>query len=67
MTDVTNDEEFMDWARSVFLLPASDDEMRDIANLYSDDPRKGSPYDSPDLYAITPQVTPRNYRRRYNR
>ncbi|KAF9238913.1 Alpha/Beta hydrolase protein [Melanogaster broomeanus] len=53
--NVTTNDEFLDYIRTVFLVGATDDEIGLLGELYPDDPTLGSPYDVGTNDTLTPE------------
>lgn len=54
-TNVTTDEEFVQYLKSNFMPDATAEDLNAIANAYPSDPRLGSPYDTGSADQLTPQ------------
>ncbi|KAF8836991.1 alpha/beta-hydrolase [Paxillus ammoniavirescens] len=53
--NVTTNDEFLDYIRTVFLVGATDAEINQLGELYPEDPTLGSPYDIGTNDTLTPE------------
>ncbi|KAI0044198.1 carotenoid ester lipase precursor [Auriscalpium vulgare] len=53
--NITTDEQVHDYMHAIYLPTASNDEINQLLDLYDDDIVDGSPFDTGDLNALTPQ------------
>ncbi|KAF7373907.1 Carboxylic ester hydrolase [Mycena sanguinolenta] len=54
-TNVTTDSEFSDYVQSIYLPGGTSAEVAQIATLYPEDPVVGSPFDTGNANALTPE------------
>ncbi|KAH9936513.1 sterol esterase [Fomitopsis serialis] len=54
-TNITTDEEFLEYVQSNYIPIASDSQIEDLGEAYPSDISEGAPYDTGLLWALTPE------------
>ncbi|KAF8558698.1 alpha/beta-hydrolase [Imleria badia] len=53
--NVTTNAQFLEYIQTIFLVGATEDEIKQVGQLYPDDPTQGSPYDVGTNDTLTPE------------